>query len=135
MIVGIGIDLVDVDRIRRETERHGYGVLTEILTPAELEYCRALAKPFPSMAARFAAKEALYKALGSGKRGAMSWQELEVRKDDLGKPDLVLTGATAEAVRELTADRVHLSLTHTEGYALAAVVLERTESDGYSRSI
>jgi holo-[acyl-carrier protein] synthase len=128
MIVGIGIDLVQVERIRREMERHGDGVLLEVLTPPELEYCRALAKPFPSMAARFAAKEALFKALGSGKRGAMNWQELEVRRNELGKPDLILTGATAEAVRQTAADRVHLSLTHTDDHALAAVVLERSES-------
>ena len=128
MIVGIGIDLVEVTRIRREVERHGDGVLAEVLTPEELEYCRSMAKPFPSLAARFAAKEALFKALGSGKRGAMSWQDLTVRRDDRGKPELVLRGATAEAVRELAADRIHLSLTHTDDHALAAVVLETSES-------
>ena len=58
----------------------------------------------------------------------MSWQDLTVRRNDLGKPDLALTGATAEAVRTLAADRVHLSLTHTEDHALAAVVLEKAES-------
>ncbi|MBD3867200.1 MAG: holo-ACP synthase [Acidobacteria bacterium] len=128
MIVGIGIDLVEVARIRREVERHGDGVLLEVLTPGELDYCRSLARPYPSLAARFAAKEALFKALGSGKRDTMSWQDLTVRRNDLGKPDLALTGATAEAVRTLAADRVHLSLTHTEDHALAAVVLEKAES-------
>jgi holo-[acyl-carrier protein] synthase len=129
MILGIGIDLVEVARIRREAETQGSGALLEVLTPNELEYCRSMAKPYPSMAARFAAKEALFKALGTGKRGAMNWQDLTVRRDDLGKPDLILTGATALAVRELGASRVHLSLTHTEEHAMAAVVLETAETE------
>ena len=127
MIVGIGVDLVEVERIRREVERNGEQVLQEVLTPDELEYCRSMARPYPSLAVRFAAKEALLKALGTGKRGAMSWQDQKVRRDELGKPDLVLTGPTGEAVRELGADRVHLSLTHTAEHAMAAVVLERAD--------
>ena len=129
MIVGIGIDLVLVARIHREMERHGDGFLEEVLTPDELKYCRSMAKPGPSMAARFAAKEALFKALGTGKRGAMTWQEIAVHRDDLGKPDLILSGATAAAVAALAADRVHLSLTHTADHALAAVVLEASSPE------
>lgn len=128
MIAGIGIDLVDVARIRREVERRGEGLLEEVLTPVELEYCHGMAKPFPSIAVRFAAKEALFKALGTGKRGAMSWQDLEVRRNELGKPDLAVTGASGEAVRKLGADRIHLSLTHTDEHALAAVLLESVET-------
>ncbi len=127
MILGIGVDLVEVDRIRREIETNGDGFLLEVLTPAEIRYCRAMAKPYPSMAVRFAAKEALLKALGTGKRGGMTWQDQEVRRDELGKPDLVLAGPTEQAVRELGADRVHLSLTHTGEHAMAAVVLERND--------
>ena len=128
MIAGIGIDLVDVARIRREVERRGEGLLEEVLTPVELEYCHGMAKPFPSIAVRFAAKEALFKALGTGKRGAMSWQDLEVRRNGLGKPDLAVTGASGEAVRTLGADRIHLSLTHTDEHALAAVLLESVDT-------
>ncbi len=129
MIVGIGIDLMEVARIRREVERRGDGFFLEILTPDEREYCLSMARPFPSVAARFAAKEALFKALGTGKRGAMSWQDLQVLRNQLGKPDLILTGATAQAVRDLAADRIHLSLTHTQDHAMAAVVLETAETE------
>jgi holo-[acyl-carrier protein] synthase len=129
MIVGLGIDLVDVARIRREVERRGDSVLEEILTPVEMEYCRGMAKPYPSIAARFAAKEALFKALGSGKHGTMHWHDLEVSRNGMGKPDLVATGSSGEAVRALKADRIHLSLTHTDEHALAAVLLESLDTE------
>jgi holo-[acyl-carrier protein] synthase len=124
MIIGIGIDLIANDRIQKELEREGDRFLAEILTETERDYCLSLKTSSPSIAARFAAKEAMFKALGTGKRGKMSWQDVEVIRDDLGKPSLVLKGATLDQARALGVGRTHVTLTHTADTSAAAVILE-----------
>jgi holo-[acyl-carrier protein] synthase len=124
MILGVGIDLVEVDRIRRDVARHGDGFVNEFLTAGEIAYCAAKRRPHPCFAARFAAKEALGKALGTGVGGTMSWRDIEVRIGDLGAPRLVLSGSAAREAETRGVTCIHLSLTHEHGHAAAVVVLE-----------
>ncbi len=120
-IFGVGIDLMSVSRIRRAIENFGHRFIERIFTPAEVEFCQKLAHPYPSYAARFAAKEAFSKALGTGLRGAVSWQEIEVCDNEKTRPTLKVSG---RAKQFLGKRRVHLSLTHLEDYAAAVVIIE-----------
>jgi holo-[acyl-carrier protein] synthase len=128
MIVGIGNDIVDLARIRRELGRDGAGIKAEVFTPGEISYCESQRYPERHFAARFAAKEALYKALGSGKVGAMSWLDIEVRRDNSGKPSISLSGATEAEASKRGANRIFVSLSHSGEYASASVVLESTDN-------
>ena len=115
MIVGLGTDLVDVARLEQALERTPT-LRERLFTPAEATL------PVPSLAARFAAKEALSKALGAP--AGLSWQDAEVVVEESGQPRFELQGTVADAVAALGADRVHVSLSHDGGFALAFVVLE-----------
>jgi holo-[acyl-carrier protein] synthase len=115
VIVGVGTDLVEIARLEQSLARTPT-LRERVFTPAEAEL------PLESLAARFAAKEALAKALGAP--GGLSWQDAEVVVDQNGKPRFELRGAVAEKAAALDADRVHLSLSHDGGFALAFVVLE-----------
>jgi holo-[acyl-carrier protein] synthase len=123
MIVGIGFDLVEIERIRELFRRHPARAGRRLFTRAEMAYCGARSDPAPSLAARFAAKEALLKALGTGWGGGASWQEVEVHSEG-GAPRLILHGHTRRLAAERGALRAHLSLTHTAELAGAYVVLE-----------
>ena len=122
MIVGIGVDVTSLDRIRDLREKHGERFLRRIYTEVEREYCGAYRDPTPHLAARFAAKEATYKALGGV--GPIRWIEMEVRNDERGKPMLFLHGATGELAKEAGVLKGHLTLAHDAGVAIAQVVLE-----------
>jgi holo-[acyl-carrier protein] synthase len=124
-VLGVGLDLVDVDRMTRELAREDGGLRDRVFTPDEIAYCEGKGRPAVHFAARFAAKEAFFKALGTGWRGAgPTWSEVEVVRDVLGAPTLRLSGAAAEAAGSLGVRSTHLSLTHTATLAAAAVVLE-----------
>jgi holo-[acyl-carrier protein] synthase len=120
MIVGIGTDLVENRRLEGWLDKPG--LLAKYFTDAEIADVGTSSHPAASLAARFAAKEAFGKALGTGLRG-LSLKEIETRRDPAGKPDLYLTGA-AERALSTRAARVHLSLSHEAAYSLAFVVLE-----------
>jgi holo-[acyl-carrier protein] synthase len=124
MIVGSGIDLVAVQRMASFRARHGARGLARLFTDDELAYCLRLARPDPSLAARFAAKEAFFKAIGTGQARGGSWTDVEVVREPGGRPLLRLHGAAAEHARRLVVRRVHLSLTHTDELAAAHVLLE-----------
>ena len=124
MILGVGLDMERAERFAAEGPGGGEGLLERVFTAGELEYCRRMARPAPFFAARFAAKEALFKALGTGKRGGMSWLDVEVVHDELDKPALVLAGETGEIAHRLGVSKVHVSLTHTGSLSAALVVLE-----------
>jgi len=124
MIIGTGMDLVSVERFAAFLRRRGEAGLRRLFTPAELEYCRPLALPTPSLAARFAAKEAFLKALGTGLAGGLRWTEVEVVRAPSGQPSLRLHGGAAAAAARRGAGRFHLSISHTEQLAGAVVVLE-----------
>ncbi|TDO49263.1 holo-[acyl-carrier protein] synthase [Kribbella sp. VKM Ac-2527] len=115
MIVGVGIDVVDVERFMQTLERTP-GLRDRVFTPAEA------VRPPASLAARFAAKEALAKALGAP--AGMQWHDAEVRTDDSGRPWLEITGTVASRASELGVQSLHLSLSHDAGIASAVVVLE-----------
>ncbi len=123
MIVGLGIDVCSVARVRRSLRRFGPRFMRRVLTEAEFAYCAAHRDPAEPFAARFAAKEATLKALGvpSGLR----WQQMEVVRSERGAPSLHLHEAAAEAAEALGARSAHLSLTHDAGVAAAVVVLAR----------
>jgi holo-[acyl-carrier protein] synthase len=124
MIVGIGMDVVEIDRIRDLAERYA-GFLTRTFAPGELCHCEGKVNPFPHLAARFAAKEAVFKALGTGWSGGLKWTDVAVENNGAGKPAIRLSGVAMRLAHKLGADKIHLSLTHTGSYAGAQVVLER----------
>jgi holo-[acyl-carrier protein] synthase len=124
MIKGIGTDIVEVGRLERESARQGAGFLSGLFTAGEIDYCEGRRRRFESYAARFAAKEAFLKALGTGGRDGISWQEIEVVRDARGRPGLVLTGHALEAVRLRGVSTVFVSLSHSRELATAVAVLE-----------
>jgi len=124
MIYGIGVDLIEIDRIKQAIERNGQRFVDRVYTKAEQEYC-AYRPSFACYAARFTAKEAFLKALGTGLRKGMRWQDIEVYTDELGKPHVQLHGYLKERAKQEKFERVHLSLSHSSAYAIAQVVIEQ----------
>ena len=124
MILGTGIDLIEVARIAASLEKFGDRFVNRILLPDEIAYCRSHKNPAPFLAARFAAKEAVSKAFGTGIGAALGWQDIEVRRKETGAPFVVLHGRGQELFAARGARQLHLSLTHTEHYAAATAVLE-----------
>lgn len=124
MILGTGIDLVEVDRITAAVARYGDRFLERILLPAEIAYCRAHAQPGPHLAARFAAKEAVSKALGTGMGAELGWHDVEVVRKESGEPSLRLHGRGVDLVARRGGRSVHLSLSHTGSHAVAMAILE-----------
>lgn len=125
MIVGTGIDLAEVPRIRHAIERFGQRFLERIYTASEMRYCDSKANRVERYAARFAAKEAAMKAIGTGWHHGVTWQDVEVVRVPGSRPTVVFTGKAAQFFDQLGATRAHLSLTHTVEYAMAQVILER----------
>lgn len=123
MIYGIGTDIVAVERFQRFIDT-GSAVIDRLFTPAERARCGSRKDAASCLAARFAAKEAFLKALGTGLRDGISWLDMEVTNNSLGKPELLLCGKAAEQVRNNGLAGVHLSLSHDGGNAVAMVVLE-----------
>jgi holo-[acyl-carrier protein] synthase len=124
MIVGTGVDITDVSRIKAAVERFGDRFLERVFTPEEVRYCTAKANPAERLAARFAAKEAGMKALGTGLRYGITWHDVEVVRQPGGRPAVRFSGKAAEFAERLGCKRAHLSLTHTAEQAMAFVVLE-----------
>lgn len=125
MIVGSGIDLAEVDRIRKAIERFGPRFVERVFTPAEIAYVeRRKASRFQRYAGRFAAKEAGMKAIGTGWRRGVRWQDFEVANLPSGKPTLKLHGQAAKVAERLGVKQVTLSITHTAQTGMAMVILE-----------
>jgi holo-[acyl-carrier protein] synthase len=127
MILGVGADIIEVARIQRSYERFGQRFLERILRPEEIAYCLSHRFPAPHLAARFAAKEAISKAFGTGIGKELGWHDLEVARQASGQPVVVLHGQGRELFAQRSATHLHLSLTHTEHYAVAVVVMERAQ--------
>lgn len=125
MIVGMGIDIAEVDRIREAIERHGQRFIDRIYTPREIAYVERKANRYERFAARFAAKEAGMKAIGTGWRRGVRWQDFEVANLPSGKPTLLFHGVAAAIAAELGTQNVALSLTHTAQQGMAMVILEK----------
>lgn len=124
MIMGIGIDLIEVDRIAKAMQQTAR-FQSRLFTAAEIAYCDQQAVPAQHYAARYAAKEAFFKALGTGYRDGLSFQEIEIVLNELGRPTIRVSGKCAEYLQENGAGPTQLSLTHTAHYACAVVVIEK----------
>ena len=127
MILGVGIDIIEVARIASSYERFGEKFLKRILHPNEIAYCLSHKSPAPFLAARFAAKEAISKAFGTGIGAALGWHDMEVRRKDSGEPYVVLHGKGQALLAGRGARAPLISLSHTQSYAAAVAVLESAE--------
>jgi len=124
MILGVGIDIIEVERIRASHEKFGERFLKRILRPEEIAYCFSHKEPSPFLAARFSAKEAISKAFGTGIGRQLGWQDMEVRRKESGQPYVVLHDGGEILFKQMNARALHLSLSHTNVYASAVAVLE-----------
>src|SRR5579859_6252128 len=124
MIVGTGIDLVEIERIRHSVERFGERFLARLYTASEQAYCLRKRNAAESLAARFAAKEAAAKALGTGISRGVNWLEIEVVREPGGRPNIRFHGRAADLASRLGVARAALSITHTSDLSMASVLLE-----------
>jgi holo-[acyl-carrier protein] synthase len=124
MILGTGIDIIEVARIAASYEKFGERFVNRILLPDEITYCLTHKNPAPFLAVRFAAKEAISKAFGTGIGAALGWQDMEICKKESGEPFVVLHGKGKKLFEARGANRLLVSLSHTENYAAATAVLE-----------
>lgn len=124
MIVGLGVDISEVDRIREAISRHGQRFIERVFTPAEIAYCNRHRNRAERFAARFAAKEAAMKALGTGWSHGVRWVDIEVTRMPSGQPTLSLHGAAREIGERLGLRRASLSITHSGNTAFAQVIFE-----------
>lgn len=120
LIIGIGTDIIEIERIKQAVMASAGRFATKVFTPEEIAYCQGKKNPYPSFAARFAAKEAVLKALGCGFSG-VRWQDIEVVKQD-GAPRILLRGKTLEIARGLGVSQVMISLAHSNSHAVAYAV-------------
>ena len=125
MILGIGIDIIEVARIAASYEKFGERFVNRILLPDEIAYCLSHKNPAPFLAARFAAKEAISKAFGTGIGAQLGWQDMEIRRKESGEPFVVLHGKGEKLFESRRAKRLLVSLSHTANYAAATAVLEK----------
>lgn len=124
-VVGIGTEIVECLRVGRMIEQHGEAFLTRIYTPREIRDCQSRRRATEQFAARWAAKEAVFKSLGTPWRRGIEWTDVEVQQETGGVARVVLTGATAEAAREAGVVTIHLSLAHCRAYATAYALAVR----------
>ena len=124
MIVGLGLDIAEIDRIEAAITRHGAPFLERLFTPAEVSYCESHKNRYERYAARFAVKEAAMKALGTGWRRGVRWRDIEVTREPSGKPGLRLEGVAKEFADRLGVKRISVSITHSGNLALAQVIFE-----------
>jgi len=124
IVVGLGLDIAEIDRIEAAITRHGAPILERLYTPAEAAYCESHRNKFERYAGRFAAKEAAMKALGTGWRRGVRWRDIEVIRERSGKPSLALKGTANRIAEELGTKNIFLTITHSGNLALAEVIFE-----------
>ena len=124
MILGTGIDIVECLRIAQMIERHGELFITRVYTDEEIDYCTARKAATQHYAGRWAAKEAVLKALGTGWRRGIGWRDIEIRNDQRGAPTVHLRGGARDAMERAGIQQLHVSISHCRGYAVAYVVAE-----------
>jgi holo-[acyl-carrier protein] synthase len=123
-ILGTGIDIVECLRIAQMIERHGELFITRVFTDHEIEYCSARKAATQHYAGRWAAKEAVLKALGTGWRRGISWRDIEIRNDKSGAPTVKLRGGARDAMQQARIGRMHVTISHCRSFAVAYVVAE-----------
>ncbi len=124
MIQGIGIDIVEIERLRKAMKRGKERFMRLVFTNTEIDYCNKKRLKYQHFAVRFAVKEAFMKALGTGWQNGIKWRDIETVNDKLGKPNLNLFGKAKELASEMKVKEIHVSLSHSENYAIAQVILE-----------
>jgi holo-[acyl-carrier protein] synthase len=123
-VLGIGVDMVEVERIQHSLDRFGERFMKRVFTEGEIAYCQSMKFPARHFAARFAAKEAVSKAFGTGIGKAMGWRDIDVHKKKSGEPFLVLHGGAHALAQERVMKSAWISLSHTEHHAVAMIVIE-----------
>ena len=130
MILGCGVDLMEIARFEREVARRGHALIEELFTPGELAWCRRRRRAAEGYAMAYAAKEALFKALGTGKAGRMAWHDVDIAwPAGAPRPSIALAGETAATAGALGADAAHVSMTATREHAAAWVVVTARDRD------
>ena len=125
MILGVGIDIIEVARVQASHKRFGERFLNRLLLPDEITYCLSHKNPAPFIAARFAAKEAISKAFGAGIGAQLGWRDMEIGRKESGEPFVILHGKGKKLFKSRRAKNLLISLSHTANYAAATAVLER----------
>ncbi|MFY9751888.1 MAG: holo-ACP synthase [Candidatus Acidiferrales bacterium] len=124
MIVGLGLDIAEIDRIAAAIDRHGAPIIERLYTPREVAYCESHKNRYERYAGRFAAKEAAMKALGTGWSRGVRWRDIEVTRETSGKPTLNLAGVAMEIAGRMGVKNISLTITHSGNLALAQVIFE-----------
>jgi holo-[acyl-carrier protein] synthase len=124
MIVGTGVDIMETARIEETLQKHGERFAQRVYTPAEIAYCGKFKNQAERLAARFAAKEAAFKALGTGWRDGVRWVDVEIIHAPSGKPELILRGRAEEIARRMGVTRTVVSISHSDRYVVAQVIFE-----------
>jgi holo-[acyl-carrier protein] synthase len=132
-IVGIGTDIVECLRIGRMIEQHGELFLTRVYTDREIRYCQSRKRSLEHFAGRWAAKEAIFKALGAGVRRGLGWTDVEVRNDPGGKPEVLLCAAAKDIAQQLRVSNILLSIAHCRAYATAYALAVRGPTGGHDK--
>lgn len=127
MIEGFGVDIVEVKRIKAAAKKFGARFLDKIYTERELAYCRGRSVPEQHLAARFAAKEAVYKAFGGDGKNPIAWTDIEIINDRSGKPTVVLKGTAKKLMLKRKVNRAVVSLSHTKNYAVGNCILLKND--------
>ena len=121
-LLGHGIDMVECHRLQQSVERHGRRFLERVFTPAELDYCLGRKRRTEHLAGRFAAKEAVLKVLGTGWRNGISWKDIEIINDPLGRPVVSLSGQCSRIADSLGITNLQISISHVESHAIASAI-------------
>ena len=121
MVIGLGIDIIEIDRIKDSIENYGEKFLSKIFTPAEINYCQNKANKFQHFAARFAAKEAVYKALATGWQEVLSWQDIEIFNESTGMPQVSMRGRLKEFLGEDKS--LKISISHSNNYVTCVAII------------
>ena len=124
LIIGIGIDIVEISRIKEAEKRWGQRFLERIFTEGEIKYSMIHTSPYPRLAARFAVKEAMSKAIGTGITNGITWKDAEVISRDSGRPEILLHGKLRKIAESMGVTGIHVSISHDGNHAVAQVVLE-----------
>jgi holo-[acyl-carrier protein] synthase len=124
MIHGTGVDLIEISRIKNSIQKYSGKFEDRVFTTKEIDYCRSKADPFKHFAARFAAKEAVLKSLGTGMAEGISWKDMEILNQESGRPVLSLSGKGRDIFDSLNLSTIHISMTHDKQYAVAQAIAE-----------
>ena len=124
MINGIGVDIIEISKIKNISDRWGDKAFKKVFTEKEIEYCNSVKHKFRSFAARFAAKEAVLKAMGIGLSKGWNWKDIEILNKKSGKPEVNLTGKTKNMFKKIN-KKIEISLSHSDNYAVASAIITR----------